>query len=103
MAIRQIFLVLGILVAGSPAIADDGLYSMWCSEESGEIGLNRHSIDLMEHSCSVEPNIVQIGKPLKLHCSGDSGRFDALWQIALSGDTLTVTEDGSTTTYQRCK
>ncbi len=52
-----------------------------------------------EQSCTVTHDAS--GKP-KMRCHGEGMEWDVELDYVLSGNTLTVTEDGLTTTYTRC-
>jgi hypothetical protein len=102
MTIRHMLPVLGILVAGSPAIASDAR-GLWCAPEEPEIGINANGVSFVDFDCVAKSPPFKLGKSTAMQCSGDSGGYDTEVMVTLSGDTLTVTEDGNTTTYQRCK
>ena len=96
------FPVLGILAAGSPAFASDAR-GLWCAPEEPEIGINATGVSFVDFDCVAKSLPFQLGTLSAMQCSGDSGSYQTELLVTLSGDTLTVTEDGNTTTYQRCK
>ncbi len=78
----------------APICEDGGLTDNWPLRISGK------TWDGYESHCTA--NRDKAG-PISLSCGIDGlGSWTQNVSVAISGDTLTVTEDGTTTTYTRC-
>jgi hypothetical protein len=115
MAIRFLFPVLGMLAAqtlfsvSAYTASLDGVWALstapLCEDEpltdNWPLRINGKSWTGYESNCTAD----RAGEGrVTLSCAveGD-GEWTQTVSVTLSGDTLTVTEDGKTTTYTRCK
>jgi hypothetical protein len=99
---------IAVAVASSPAVAGqlDGVWSWdglkYCERAAGTdawpLVIKGPEWTGYEQSCTVTPRAGQYA----MHCRGEGMEWDVKLDYVLSGDTLTVTEDGTTTTYTRC-
>lgn len=96
------------MLVASPANAAglDGLWSVLPQNCAVQPGDDRVPLEISgkdwiyyESACTASK---ETGK-VRFACTGEGMEWTAQADVTLSGDTLTVTEDGATTVYKRCK
>ncbi len=93
------FLLVATTPVGAASLDTSGL---WCAPEEPEIAVNVDGVSFVDHDCEAVGTVFELGNVVPMHCSGDSGGYDTKLRVTISGDTLTLTADGKTTTYTRC-
>lgn len=91
-----------LLVSQSGPVFAGEAIGLWCAPEEPELGINADGVSFVDHDCTGRGKPFRLGVLSPLHCDGDSGGYDTELLVTLSGDTLTIVEDGNTTTYTRC-